>query len=238
MSDWCMRQLGWPVIEVNVDEDQVDDAIDDAFSYMYEFNSDGIEPTYLKHQVTSGDVSNTYIQVSDAIVGVTRIFPVTGSIAHNNMFDLRYQMRLHDLWDFTSTSYVNYVLTQQHIRTLDMIFTGEQPIRFNRHTNKLHIDWAWGQDIQVGEYVIIEGYVIIDPATYPRFYNDRLLKKLATAKIKKMWASNLKKYSGMKLPSGITLDGVSLYIEAVAEETAAEQEIRNTYEKPPAFIIG
>jgi len=238
LKTWCLHQLGWPVVEINLDDEQIEDAIDDAFEYMYEFNTDGIEQTYLKHQLTSGDVANTYIEVSDAVVGITRIFPVTGGNARMNMFDLRYQMRLHDLWDFTNTSYVNYTLTMQHIRMLDMLFTGEQPIRFNRHTNKLYIDWDWGQDVNVGEWLIIEGYVIVDPATYPRFYNDRLLKKLATAKIKTIWGQTLSKYDGMKLPNGVTLRGPQLYVEGTAEVAAAETEIRNSYERPPPFIMG
>ena len=139
MKDWCLRQLGFPVIEINVDDDQVEDRIDEAFSYFQQFHFDGVERWYLKHQVTSTDIQNEYIPIPDSIIGVSRIFPIGSTNASINMFDLRYQLRLHELYDFTSTSYVNYALTMQHIRTLDMLFSGETPIRFNRHTNKLYI---------------------------------------------------------------------------------------------------
>jgi hypothetical protein len=153
------------------------------------------------------------------------------------MFDLRYQLRLHELYDFTSTSYVNYVLTMQHIRTLDMLFSGEQPIRFNRHTDKLYIDMNWPM-ANAGEWLVIEGYIIVDPDSYSDVYNDRMLKKLATAYIKRQWGNNMKKFGGMQLPGGIMMNGQQIYDEAVQEIEALEQQIRDTYEEPPQFILG
>ena len=152
--------------------------------------------------------------------------------------DLRYQLRLHELYDFTSTSYVNYVLTQQHIRTLDLLFSGETPIRFNKHTNKLFIDWGWDFKIDVGEWIIIEGFIIVDPSNYVKVWNDRLLKKLSTAYIKKQWGTNMKKFQGMQLPGGIMMNGQQIFNEAVQEIAETEQLIRNTYEEPPNFIMG
>lgn len=237
LKDWCLRQLGFPVIEINVDDDQVDDRIDEALQYFQQFHYDGVERTYVKHQITQQDITNGYLPVNDSIIGVTRIFPVSSSNASVNMFDLRYQLRLHELYDFTSTSYVNYALTMQHIRTLDLLFSGEQPVRFNRHTNKMYLDWNW-QMAQVGEYMVIEGYVIIDPDAYTKVYNDRMLKKLATAYIKRQWGANMKKFGGMQLPGGIVMNGQQIHDEAVQEITELEQQIRNTYEEPPQFILG
>jgi len=238
LKDWCLRQLGFPVIDINVDDDQVDDRIDDALSYFQQFHYDGVERWYLKHQITQENIDNQYIPVTDNIIGVTRIFPVGSTNASVNMFDLRYQLRLHELYDFTSTSYVNYVLTMQHIRTLDMLFSGETPLRFNRHTDKLYIDWDWNYDIQPGEWIIIEGFIVVDPDTYKDIYNDRMLKKLATAYIKKQWGNNMKKFAGMQLPGGITMNGQQIYEEAVTEIKELEDLIRDTYEEPPQFCLG
>lgn len=237
LKDWCLRQLGHPVIEINVDDDQVEDRIDEAFQYVQQFHFDGVERWYLKYQITQTDIDNRYIPITDNIIGVNRIFPISSSNATINMFDLRYQLRLHELYDFTSTSYVNYVLTMQHIRTLDMLFSGETPVRFNRHTNKLYIDMNWGL-VSAGEWVIIEGWIIIDPDSYPKIYNDRMLKKLATAYIKKQWGNNLKKYQGMQLPGGIMMNGQQIHDEAVQEITELEQLIRDTFEEPPQFLVG
>ena len=237
-KDWCLRQLGFPVLEINVDDDQVDDAVDQALQYFQDFHFDAVERWYLKHQLTEENKTNKYIPISDNIIGVTRIFPVGSTNASVNMFDLRYQLRLHELYDFTSTSYVNYVLTQQHIRTLDLLFSGEVPIRFNRHSNKLYIDWDWNYDLDVGEWLIIEGYIILDPANYTKVWNDRLLKKLSTSYIKKQWGTNMKKFQGMQLPGGIMMNGQQIYNEAVQEIQEIEQLIRNTHEEPPQFILG
>jgi hypothetical protein len=247
LKDWCLRQLGHPVIEINVDDDQVDDRIDEAFQYYQQFHYDAGERTYLKHLVTQTDIDNRYITVPAEIIGVNKIFPVGSTNASVNMFDLRYQLRLHELYDFTSTSYVNYALTMQHIRTLDMLFSGEQPIRFNRHTNKLFIDWNWGPAgggggtgyaIQAGEYVVIECRINLDPDEYNKVYDDRMLKKLATAYIKRQWGTNMKKFQGMQLPGGIVMNGQQIHDEAVQEIKELEETIRLTFEEPPQFLIG
>jgi hypothetical protein len=238
LKDWCLRQLGFPVIEINVDDDQVEDRIDEALQYFQQFHFDGVERWYLKHQITQENKTNQYIPITENIIGVTRIFPVGSTNASINMFDLRYQLRLHDLYNFTSTSYVNYVLTQQHIRTLDMLFSGETPLRFNRHTDKLYIDWDWSYDVNVGEWIIIEGYIVLNPETYNKVYNDRMLKKLATAYIKRQWGANMSKFAGMQLPGGITMNGIQIYQDAINEIKELEDTIRDTFEEPPQFIMG
>jgi len=238
LKDWCLRQLGFPVVEINVDDEQVEDAIDLAFQYFRDFHVDGVERSYFKHLITNEDITNRYITIPDNIIGVTRVFPFGSTNSTVNMFDLRYQLRLHELYDFTSTSYVNYALTQQHIRTLDLLFSGETPIRFNRHTNKLFIDWDWQTKVDTNEYIVVEGFIIIDPDAYNKAYNDRMLKKLATAYIKKQWGNNMKKFQGMQLPGGITMNGQQIYNEAVDEIDKLEQLIRATHEEPPQFIIG
>ena len=238
LKDFCLRQLGYPVIQINVDDVQVEDAIELAFEYWNEFHFNGTERTYVKHQITQQDLTNEYIPVSDALIGAVRVFPVGGSFLAMNMFDMRYQLRLNDLWDLSSTSYVNYSLTMQHLATLNLIFTGQQPIRFNRITNKLYIDWDWKNDIQVGEYIVIEGIVITDPTTYTRVWNDRMLKKLATAYVKKQWGQNMSKFDKMQLPGGVTMRGVDIFNEATSEIAQIEQNIRDTYEQPPGFLVG
>lgn len=238
LKDWCLRQLGFPVIEINVDDDQVEDRIDEALQYFQQFHFDGVERWYMSHQITAQDRVNGYLPVADNIIGITRIFPIGSSNASVNMFDLRYQLRLHELYDFTSTSYVNYTLTMQHIRTLDLLFSGETPVRFNRHTGKLYIDMNWDSGVDVGEYMVMEGYIIVDPDTYTKVYNDRMLKKLATAYIKRQWGNNMKKFVGMQLPGGISLNGQQIFNEADQEAKEIEEQIRNTYEEPPQFLVG
>ena len=229
LKEFCLRQLGYPVIQINVDDEQVNDAIELAFEYWNEFHFNGTERAYVKHVITNEDITNRYVTVSDNLIGATRVFKVGGNKMAMNMFDLRYQLRLNDLWDLSSTSYVNYSLTMQHLATLDLIFTGETPIRFNRLTNKLYIDMDWEADVDAGEYIIVEGFVITDPDTYTRVWNDRMLKKLATAYVKKQWGTNMSKFDKMQLPGGVTMRGVDIYTEAVGDIDKIEQNIRDTY---------
>ena len=238
LKDFCLRQLGFPVIQINVDDVQVDDAVELAFEYWNEFHFDGTERTYVKHQVTQTNKDNGYVQLSDAIIGAVRIFPVGGNNQSMGMFDLRYQLRLNDLWDLSSTSYTNYSLTMQHLRTLDMLFSGETPVRFNKINNRLYIDQAWATDVDVGEWIVVEAMVITDPSAYTKVWNDRMLKKLCTAYVKKQWGVNMKKFGGMQLPGGVTMNGQQIFDEAVKEIAEAETEIRNTYEQPPIFLVG
>jgi hypothetical protein len=238
LKDFCLRQLGYPVIQINVDDEQVNDAIELAFEYWNEFHFNGTERTYVKYQVQQQDITNEYITVSDSLIGAIRVFHVGGNNASMNMFDLRYQLRLNDLWDLSSTSYVNYSLTMQHLATLDLVFTGQQPIRFNRLTNKLYIDWDWKNDINTGEWIVVEGIIVTDPGAYTKVWNDRMLKKLSTAYVKKQWGNNMKKFGGMQLPGGVTMNGQQIFEEAEKEITEIEQNIRDTYEAPPGFLVG
>jgi hypothetical protein len=238
-KDHCLRRLGWPVIEINVDDDQVDDRVDEALEYFQQFHFDGTEKTYLKHQVTADNKTNGYLPLTENVKGVTKVFPVTSSNASVNMFDLRYQLRLHELYDFTSTSYVNYTLTMQHIRTLDLLFSGEVPVRFNKHTDRLYIDMDWTNDVQVGEYLLLEAYVIVDPDIYNDVWTDKWLQRYCTALIKKQWGNNMKKYTGLQLPGGVQMDGQTIFQESLQEIQELEEEMRMTYEMPPeAFLLG
>jgi hypothetical protein len=246
-KDYCLRRLGFPVIDINVDDDQVEDRIDDALQYWQDYHFDGLQKIYYIKKITQGDVNQKYLDLSTVtdssnnaleIVGISRIFPVTDSQATVNMFDLRYQLRLNELYDFTSASYVNYTLTQQHLRSLELMFTGEVPIRFQRHMRRLYIDWAWGfSEAPVGTVVVAEAYANIDPTVYTRVWNDRWLKEYATALIKRSWGNNIKKFAGLQLPGGVTLNGDKIYDEAAAEIEKLEQEMQVEYGAPLEWFM-
>jgi len=246
-KDYCLRRLGFPVIEINLDDDQIDDRIDDALQYWQDYHFDGLQKIYYIKRVDTTDISRKYIDLSNVkdsgnnameIVGISRIFPVTDSQANINMFDLRYQLRLNELYDFTSASYVNYTLTQQHLRSLELMFTGEVPIRFQRHTQRLYIDWAWGEtEAPAGTVVVAEAYANINPEVYNKVWNDRWLKEYATALIKRTWGNNLKKFSGLQLPGGVTLNGDKIFEEAVAEIEKLEAEMQVEYGSPLEWFM-
>ena len=247
LIDYCLRRLGFPVIEINIDQDQIDDRIDDAIQYWQDYHFDGLQKVYYIKTITQTEITNKYVNLSNVrdasnnaldIVGVTRIFPINDSQATINMFDLRYQLRLNELYDFTSASYVNYTLTQQHLRSLELLFTGEVPIRFQRHMQRLFIDWAWGaSEAPAGAIMVIECYANIDASVYNRVWNDRWVKEYATALIKRSWGNNLKKFSGLQLPGGVTLNGDKIYEEAVEEIRNLEQQMETQYGAPLEFMM-
>jgi hypothetical protein len=162
-KDYCLRRLGWPVIDINVDDDQVEDRIDDALQFFHDYHFDGTEKLFMKHQITQEDIDRRWIYCPDAVIFVTSVFPFDDSSSSINMFDLRYQLRLHDLYDFTSVSYVSYEITMQHLRTLNLLFSGTPQFRFNRHMNRLMLDINWSSDLAPGEYVIVECYRKMEP---------------------------------------------------------------------------
>jgi len=238
-KEYCLRRLGFPVIEINIDDDQVEDRIDDALQYWQDYHFDGLQKIYFIKRIDQTDINNRYLNLAEArdsanniseITGVTRIFPMYDSQATITMFDLRYQLRLNELYDFTSASYINYTMTMQHLRMLEQLFTGEVPIRYQRHMQKLFIDWAWGSSqVPVGQVVIVECYGVINPDAYGRVWNDRWLKEYATALIKRSWGNNLKKFAGVQLPGGVILNGDKIYNEAVDEIKALEADMEKNY---------
>jgi len=165
-KDYCLRRLGWPVIEINVDDDQVEDRIDDALQFFHDYHFDGCQKIFMKHKITQQDIDRGWIYCPDAVLFVTQVMPFDNSSSSVNMFDLRYQLRLHDLYDFTSVSYVSYEITMQHITTLNMLFSGYPQFRFNRHLNKLYLDIDWSRDVLLGEYIVLECYRKLDPDTF------------------------------------------------------------------------
>ena len=306
--DYCKRRLGFPVIDINVDDDQVNDRVDDALQFFEDYHFDGVEKMYMKHQITQADIDRRWIYCPDAVTYVVGMFPFDDSNSSINMFDLRYQLRLHDLYDFTSVSYVSYEITMQHIRTLNLLFSGTPQIRFNRKQNKIFLDIDWSRDLSVGDYVVIDCYRAIRPATITltgtgtavtsantiagtntvfdqellegdiitldgqelqvskitsptslstigpvatnvtngvltkpgnsEVFNDRFLKRYATALIKYQWGSNLSKFAGIQMPGGVTLDGVRIMTEAKEEMDKIEDEIYNFNSLPSEIFTG
>lgn len=238
LIDYCRRALGEPVVEINIDDQQVEDRVDDAIEHFRLYHYDGIEKIYLKHQVTQENIDNKYIEVNDLIYGITRVFPVaSGTSTSKSIFDLQYQLRLNDLYDLTSTSIVYYTQVMSHLALLDLELNGHPQFRFNRLNNRLYIDTAWQEKMQVGNYILVECYRALDPADVPRLYSDNWMKHYTTALIKKQWAVNLKKFTGLQLPGGVTIDGDKLYAEAIAEIQTLEDDIMNK-SAPLSFSMG
>lgn len=312
-KDYCLRKLGAPVIEINLDDDQIEDRIDDALQYFQDYHFDGVEKLYMKHKITQEDIDRGWIYVPDSVIFVTGVLPYHQAGSSVNQLGSLYQIELtamEMLFNFTSYSsfsYVDYEIMRQHLRTLEMMFSGTPQIRFNRHHDRLHIDANWSR-VVVDDYFIIESYRKMDPDTFTAsgtanvssssvvvtgtntqfdrdfipgdniyingeqrrivvinsatsmnvdttytstitdqnitilglsdVWNDRFLKQYGTAKIKEQWGNNLKKFNGVQLPGGITLNGQQIYEEAREEIKQLEEEMQILNVLPPEILVG
>lgn len=242
LSDYCLRALGHPVIEVNLDDDQIEDRIDEAIQYFQEYHSDAIIRNYRKHLVTADDITNEYISVPENLLFIKRVLPVKNSnTGGTDIFSLDYQLHMNDLYGLRDPGdLVSYELTKQYMSLIDMKINGvTEQITFNRHRDRVEIPgFKWGTDINAGQYIVIEGYETVDPEAYTDVYNDMWLKRYCTALFKRNWALNLKKFEGMVLPGGVTLNGQQMFDEANQEIEKLEELIRLNHEFPPDFFVG
>jgi len=310
LIDYCLRSLGFPVVEINADEDQIEDRIDEAIQFYRDFHYDAVESVYLKEQIaasliqitgvnaasfsigekitgassgattfvhanvsanrinvkntvgtftageaitgsnsgttatlssiTLGNFDNKYITLNDSVLSVVRTLPLSSRSNSISFFDAKYQLMLNNIQSLTNTDIQYFTMLKMHINMINDLMTGQKPIRFNRHMNRLHIDLTWGDggDLAIGDYIIIEAYRSLDPDTYTDVYNDGFLKRYATALIKRQWGVNLKKFEGVQLPGGVTLNGQKIFDEAMEEIKELREEAQSTYQLPTDFFTG
>jgi hypothetical protein len=236
--EFCLRRLGAPLLEINVADEQVEDCIEIAFSYYYDYHYDATEKVYLARQVTQEDIDNKYLSIEDSVIGITNILPIGNSYSTNNLFNLRYQIALNDLFAFNTGPFAPYYMALQNVALAEELFVGKQGIRFQRHSNKLYVDIAWGEKIVLGEYMLIEAYQKIDPDVYTDLYNDRWLQRYCTALIKKQWGENLKKFEGISMPGGVSFNGQKIWDEAVEEIQTMESDMISSYSLPVTDMLG
>jgi|TARA_A100001201_G_scaffold141294_1_gene136362 hypothetical protein len=272
LINYCKRQLGAPVLEINVADEQVDDLVDDALQYFHERHFDGVTQTFLKYKVTQEDIdrgrarggdstagivtttatttiagvsttfsfeeNSNYLQVPPEVIGVNKIFRFDGSnTVTNNMFSVKYQLFLNDIYYWGSTEVLTYAMVKTYLEDLDFLLNTEKMIRFNQRSDRLYLDIDWGS-VSVGDYFVIDCYRLLDPNDYSRVWNDSFLKKYTTALLKRQWGQNLIKFQGVKLPGGIELNGRQIYDDAEKDLEIIREQMSNTYELPPLDMIG
>lgn len=241
LIDYAMRSLGDPVIEINIDPEQQEDRVDEALQYYQEFHSDATLRTYLKHQITSDDVTNEYISLSSNITFVSQLFPIRGGSITRDFFDIKYQLHLNDIANLQT--YMGdlgyYEQMQQYLSLIDMRLNGTPQVQFSRKQNRLYIygDFADG-DLKAGDYVVAEVYEILAPDSHTSIWNDRWLKEYTTALFKRQWGQNLIKFEGMTLPGGVTLNGRQIYEDAQLDIDRLREAIRTEHEMPADFFMG
>ena len=259
LIEYALRKLGAPVIEINVDREQAEDRVDEALQFFTERHFDGVEKVYFSHELTQSDIDNRYINTNDIgkpkgfpdsgptgtdIVSVLKVFRFGALRGVQSMFDIRYQMALSDYFGIntglgyaSSLGLASFDSAKRYINMIEDYFQNEKQIRFSKVTNRLLIDSDLDEQINVGDFLIVEAYAALDPDKFTEIYNDRLFKKYVTALIKKQWGANLSKFAGVQLPGGVQLNGPQIYAEAVSEIQVIEQEFYSQYELPIDFIV-
>ena len=329
LTEYALRALGEPVVEINVDDVQLDERIDEALDYWNQYHFDGAERMYLKQKITAstirivgtnsdafpvgttitgatsgatasvcteygrtaasniivcknvtitaeetkqhhvfnatttgaftagetitGDNGATavvhadratlgtydlkYFPIPDYIYGITRVMPFTAASSSKNLFDLQYQLRLNDLYDLTSTSLIYYKTVMSHISLLNLELNGYPLYRFNRMMGRLSLDVNWDAALVMGDFILVECYRALDPAVFSKVWNEPWFRRYVTALFKRQWATNIKKFQGIQLPGGVTIDGDKLYAEAISEIKELEDEMLNK-SAPLEFFLG
>lgn len=318
-KDHCLRRLGYPTINIEVTDEQLDDRIDEALYFYKDYHFDGSETVYYKHKVeernragriydvvvSNGGISysnndtivfaggrhdsagsrsatanvvtdnsgtiisvafsdygagyatvptltiNTstgsgfsghaelggFIPVPENVMGAIRVFPVGQALGSNDIFNIRYQIALNDLYTLTSVSMVPFFSAFQHIELIQQILVGETPMRYSRHRDRIYLDVNWAT-VPNNSYLLVEAREVIDPTVFTDVWGDRWLQQYCTALIKRQWAGPLSKYDGMLLPSGLRFDGVRLAEKAEEEILRLEEEVIRNYSRPLGIFIG
>jgi len=272
LIDFCLRKLGAPVLEINVDDEQLDDLADDAIQLFNERHFDGVERMYLKYKLTADDVSrgqakattgvgivtttatsvdsgsgtftsswyenSNFIQVPDSVIGVEKVFKFDNNTISSGMFSFKYQLFLNDVaFNLGYNGLLNYSMTKTYLEDIDYLMTTDKQIRYNKRQDRLYLDIDW-KDEDAGDYIILDCYRALDPASFSGVYNDSFLKRYLTATIKKQWGQNLIKFQGVKLPGGIELNGRQLYDDGDRDIEAILSKMSTDYEMPPLDMIG
>ena len=274
--DYCKRQLGAPVLEINVADEQIEDIVDDAIQFFNERHFDGVSQMYLKYQIRQSDIdrgratmepgsgnkttgistttaettiagvsttfnfydNGNFLQIPPEIIGVTKIFHFDGTnTVTNNMFSVKYQLFLNDIYYWGSTELLTYAMLKTYLEDINFLLTTEKQIRFNQRMDRLYLDIVW-DCMSVGDWLVIDCFRLLNPNDYPRVWNDSFLKPYATALIKKQWGQNLLKFQGVKLPGGTELNGRQIYDDAEKDLERIKENMSNTYELPPLDMIG
>ena len=242
LIDYCKRKLGDPVLEINVDEDQIEDRIDEALQYWQEYHYDATVRGYVKHLITATDKTNEYITLPSNVLFVNKMFPISSAFGTStNFFDIKYQMMLNDIADLQNFAgdLAYYEQMQQYLAMLDSKLNGLPQIQWQRHGSKLFIygDFA-DDDLQIGEYLILDVYSTVDTTANTTVWNDWWLKDYATALIKQQWGMNLLKFEGVQLPGGVTFNGRQLYDDANAEIERLKERLHEDFSFGAPLMVG
>lgn len=223
------------MIQINVTDEQVEDRIDEALDFWQQHHFEGTERVFYKHQLTADDRTNEYITLPDELIGVGKLlhFGTSGSLSP--LLNIQYQIRLNDFFNFIDMSMIPYYMAMRRIAELDEWLNDLPQWEFTRHGNKLYIFLDWDKMTDTS-YVVVEGRRALNATS--QIWSDFWMQRYVTQLIKRQWGANLKKYSGVQMPGGISFNADTIYNEADAEIKAMEEFVMKELQVPMGFYIG
>ena len=267
LINYGLRQLGAPVLQINVDDDQLHDLVDDTGQIYQERHYNGIERMYLKYKVTQEDLDRGRAKGTDGvgIVTTSGISTNTATTVSSNFYETSNFLAVPDtilgvnkIFKFDTSSisggmfsikyqlFLNdlYYFNSVELLHFAMTKTYLEDIDFLLTTEK-QIRFNQRQDklymdIDWGAQSL-DTFFVIDcfrAVDTEQIYNDPFVKRYFTALLKKQWGQNLIKFRGTKLPGGIELNGREIYDEGVRELDALRSRMAQDYETPPLDFIG
>ena len=125
------------------------------------------------------------------VIGVTKIFHYDGSnTVTNNMFSVKYQLFLNDIYYWGTTEILTYAMTRTYLEDIEFALTTQKQIRFNQRQDRLYLDIDWSS-LEKGDWIVMDCYRLLNPNDYTRVWNDSFLKQYIPALIKRQWGQNL-----------------------------------------------
>ena len=239
LKNYCLRALGSPVINIEVDDTQLDDRVDEALQFFIEQHYDGSTERHIRYTITSDDVSRGYLTLPDNVpIVIDIIDPNLGSGNGEEFENLNFLLANSDIANMVTgteaPNLVPYYVSMEAVATLRRFFSPKRMFEYNAINRELKVYAT----LEAGRTIFIHCYESLDPDNDINVYNDRWLKKYTVELIKKQWGMNTKKYKGVQLAGGITSDGKEIYDEAVEELNKLEEEFISRYTLPPQFFMG
>ena len=257
LKNYALRRLGYPTIDINVATEQLDDLIEEAIDYYQEYHYSGSYKAFLRIEVTEAIKTaaqeyaqegssawygiKNYVDTAPGTLGINHVYTSIGasSIVPGNIFNIKYQIFLNDIYAMTHGHILHYFLTSQYLETLDFVTYSQanRRVKWNEHQGRLYLDMDWGE-MNVGDYLLVDCNMRQDPDTYTSMYNDNWLKDYVEALFQQQWGRNLSKYDGIQMIGGVTLNGRKILDDASQFKKDLEEEVRDRYELPPLDAVG
>lgn len=250
--EYCLRQLGKPVIRVDVSPDQIEDAYEESLSYYRVHHSAGTERAYMVYEITEEDESNATIRLP---MNVSSVFDV--QLANMNslgtsggqLFDVSHQLHSGNSLAFDTifgrsggkygvgSGLLDYAIVMNYMDDLKYLMNPPKDYNFNTNSKKLNI-FVKQNRLTAGTKVLIGVWKFIDPEEDIAVFHDSWFRRYTACLIKLRWGGNMQKFDGVALPGGVTLNGQIIYDQALTEKNQLEEEMTEKWQGAMPFYIG